>query len=259
MKSKFKKGQKVIFNDKQVVIDKVIKNPLLPIHQYTFLPPNDGFAVGEQSIKLNLHDPDLSLSDCFFYDDSLAKVNTMANIHNKRVMSEDFGLGSVLPKLTVFFKPSLEYVEWLVEYANGRLIIDVGCGQGHLLKMIKRAGGKVMGIEPNFDKLWWMESMASKGIDFNVNEILEGTIEEYAKLINKLGSKALLVFARPSHNGFVFNGLYNMPNEMEALYITKSENLEIYDDLGIFKENAVKLDNRGTSEDNEVTFSIKKS
>ena len=158
----------------------------------------------------------------------------------------------------IFFKPDLEFVEWLVNYAGDRLIIDVGCGQGHLLNMIKICKGRVMGLEPNFNYESYVEyNMMRNNPSFNPNEVLPYTIERAENLINSLGAeKAMLVFARPCHSNFVENGIENMPVGMEALYITLPENIDLYHDLGRFDSIKKKINHHGTSEEKEVVYSI---
>jgi 16S rRNA A1518/A1519 N6-dimethyltransferase RsmA/KsgA/DIM1 with predicted DNA glycosylase/AP lyase activity len=86
-------------------------------------------------------------------------------------------------------------VRWLKEHANGRLIIDVGCGQGHLVNMLKREGARAMGIEPNFDKTEWLKWRMLSGGDIDVNEILEGRVEDTfnKKLIESLGKDQVML------------------------------------------------------------------
>ena len=67
--SRFKKGQVVWSgrdeHERELTVARVINNPLIPIRQYTFEAPNDGFACGEQSLRENQDDEDLKLRDCF--------------------------------------------------------------------------------------------------------------------------------------------------------------------------------------------------
>jgi len=67
--SRFKVGQTVYMGrDKTLItliVKRVIKNPLLPIRQYGFEAPNDGFICGEQSIRKSINGKDLRVRDCF--------------------------------------------------------------------------------------------------------------------------------------------------------------------------------------------------
>lgn len=272
--ARFKVGQTVYSGrgdkEKAMVVARVIKNPLIPIHQYTFEAPHDGFACGEQSIRAKSDNPDLKLRDCFVDDGSEVPTafNTMASAFRKPIMMDrlesGIDVGSLFSDSDVFFRPDLKLVEWLKNYANGRMIIDVGCGQGHLVTMLKRVGARAMGFEPNFNKTEWLKWRminTNPKADLDVNEILSYRIQDTftKKLIESLGKdQAILVFARPCHSDFVEVGIRNMPEGMEALYITVPENLDLYNDLGRFKKDAVLLKHEGVSEDNEVIYSIKR-
>lgn len=264
--SRFKVGQTVYYGRgekmKTLVVAKVHKNPLIPVRQYTFEAPNDGWGCGEQSLRKTPDGADLRLRDCFVDDETVVptRINTIASAKRNPIMMdrvEQFGdVSKLFGDSDVFFRPDLKLVDWLKKYANGRMIIDVGSGQGHLVTMLKRSGARAMGIEPNFNREVWLKF---RGFDGDINEILPHKIEDtfIKTLINSLGKdQAILVFARPCHSNFVYNGIYNMPKGMEALYITLPENLDDYDDLGGFKEDAKLLSHEGISEDNEVIYSI---
>lgn len=261
--SRFKKGDIVYMGRgehlQELIVDKVIDNPLLPIYQYTF--KGKKFASGEQSIRATADGPDLKINQCFkktHSEEAIAtKLNSIFQGARKSVDMEDYGVGKLFSSSSLFFKPELDFCEWLKEYAGDRMIIDVGAGQGHLVRMLKMTGAKAMGLEPNYDPMLAREWRIGRGDDFDINEILPWTVEKAKGLIEKMGAeKAMLVFARPCHSDFVYNGIYNMPKGMEALYITKPENLIEYDDLGRFKKEAVLLNHKGRSEDNEVIYSI---
>jgi hypothetical protein len=272
--ARFKVGQTVFSGrgdkEKKMVVARVIKNPLIPIHQYTFEAPHNGFACGEQSIRAKSDNPDLKLGDCFVDDGSEVPtmINTIASAKRHPIMMDrlegGLDVGDLFSDSDIFFRPDLKLCEWLKDHANGRLIMDVGCGQGHLVNMLKRVGARAMGIEPNLNKREWLKwRMMSTHPDdyFDVNEVLSYRIEDtfIKKLIENLGKdQVMLVFARPCHSEFVSNGIRNMPDGMEALYITVPENLTKYNDLGRFKKNAVLLKHEGISEDNEVIYSIKR-
>jgi len=265
--SRFIKGDKVYMGrgDKMrtMIVDRVIDNPMLPVYQYKFEAPHDGFACGEQSIRATPDGRDLKISECYkdqYEEDVDTHYNTIANGFSQKIDATDLGFPQTA-FTNLFFKPDLILVRWLKEYANGRMIIDVGCGQGHLVRMLKMVGAKAMGLEPNFNYKKYMEMRLLKGgnISDSVNEILPMDVQRAAGLIQGMGDKAMLIFARPCHSDFVEVGLDIMPNGMEALYITlPQQNLELYDDLGKYRDQAVLLDHKGISEDSEVIYSIKK-
>jgi hypothetical protein len=269
--AKFKKGQTVYMGHgdkmRKLVVVRVIKNPLIPIHQYTFEAPNDGFACGEQSIRPTLDGPDLKIKDCIVNDDSVVStnINTLASGKFKSIMMDrlESGLdvGEVFKDSDVFFRPDFKFIDWLKDYANGRIILDIGAGQGHLVRMLKMRGAMAIGFEPNLNKETWLKLRMTynQGGNMDVNEMMSYRIEDTftKKFIASLGSdKALLVFARPCHSDFVSVGIRNMPSGMEALYITVPKNLELYNDMGDFEADAVKIEHEGQSEDNEVVYSV---
>ncbi len=53
-----------------------------------------------------------------------------------------------------FFQPSPDFVDWLARYARGRIVVEVGCGDAHLLRELMKRGVSCVGIEPNFYQLW---------------------------------------------------------------------------------------------------------
>lgn len=193
----------------------------------------------------------------FKYDAIATRLNTTAITTRNPISLDDWGLqGNMTGGL--FFKPDLKFVEWLVNYADGRVIVDVGAGQGHLVRMIKQVGGRSVGLEPNFNAEAYREYCLSGGYMPELNEILPMTIQQAKGIVSGMGKKALLVFARPCHSDFVEYGLTIMSDQTEALYITVPENLERYNDLGMYKKNAVLISHEGISEDNEIVLSIKK-
>jgi hypothetical protein len=270
--ARFKVGQTVYSGrgdkEKAMVVARVIKNPLIPIHQYTFEAPNDGFACGEQSIRAKPNNPDLTLTECFVDDGTEVPIiiNTIASAKTHPIMMDrlegGIEVGELFEDSDIFFRPDPKMVKWIKERANGRLILDIGCGQGHLVNMLKREGARVMGFEPNINKEEWIKwrMLDTHHLDtFDVNEILTYRIQDTfaKKLIESLGKdQVMLVFARPCHSDFVQVGIRNMPEGMEALYITVPENLDLYNDLGRFEDGAELLEHEGSSEDEEVVYSV---
>lgn len=155
----------------------------------------------------------------------------------------------------LFFQPDEKMIEWLVKYANGRMIVDVGCGSGWLLEKLHKAGAKCFGIEP----IWSFEMlMAWRNKTKGQVHVLTTPVELCESIIAALKNKALLLFCRPCHSDFTEVGISMLPKGGEALYITLHENLEKYDDLGMFRYNAVPVKHEGCSLENEIVLSIKK-
>lgn len=276
--NKYNVDQEVIVHGENYFILKF--REVFGTYQYSLSKTKGGefcFACGEFSIEEAVneeecnHDGDVMEPDLSFlgqvtnfdtqYNEAAAYANTTSAIMRQPIDGRDAGIDENVARLagsSLFFRPDILFVKWLIKYAQGRTIIDVGAGQGHLVRMIKQFGGKSFGLEPNFDHNRFVRlGLQRWGDDFDMNEMLPWTIERASGLINQLGAeKAMLVFARPCHSDFVEVGIRNMPDGMEALYITVPENLERYEDLGIYKTKATQLDHDGVSEDNEVVLSI---
>lgn len=274
--NKYNIGQEVIYNGKNYFI--LNFREFFGAYQYSLGKENGGdflFACGEAQINRAVneeesnHDYEPTKPDLSFlvdkprkqqFDSSAALLNTTSAVMRQPIDGSDTGIDPEIAKLcgsSLFFKPSRKMAKWLVKYANGRTIIDIGAGQGHLVRMIKSLGGKAFGLEPNFDYGRYVEVGRLRwGSDFDINEMLPWTVEKAKGMIAQMGNKALLVFARPCHSDFVYNGIKNMPEGMEALYITVPENLEKHNDLGTYKSDAVLLEHEGESEDGEIVMSI---
>ena len=151
-----------------------------------------------------------------------------------------------------FFEPDQNFLNWIKQYANDRLIIDVGCGSGHITKALRKLGCKVMGIDP------FLISKDMTEAKFNDDvHLLPWRIEDHPNFFVGRGNQVLLLFARPCHSDFVSNALEMKDADTEALYITVPENIMRYNDLGRFQSKAIQLDHEGTSRESEVVYSVK--
>ena len=266
--SRFKVGETVYMGrgqyQKELIVAKVIDNPLLPIFQYSFEAPNDGFACGEQSLRKRPNDSDLKISQCYkenYSKENVTRVNTIGSALRRVIDEESSGLfDSETPTLKTFddfrvdFRPDLRLVKWLVKYADNRLIVHVGSGQGHLVTMLRQAnnwlGRNAIGIEPNINKEEWLKWRISRdGANADINEILDGRVEDYEQMLKDMGKdRILLLIARPKVNDFVSSTFNLMPNGMELLYIDTDE--------PFFVNDFTVLTHEGISEDNELIYSI---
>lgn len=154
-----------------------------------------------------------------------------------------------------FFKPDEKLMASIGAYAtktNNRIIVDVGCGNGDLIEILHdKYKLKVIGIEPFMMSEKRRIQLMMKGI-----QILNLPVERLENIIYKLEGNGLILFCRPCHSDFVENCLSFKHPKTEALYITVPENLDLYDDLGDFKNKAKIIELEGTSEDNEIIMSI---
>jgi SAM-dependent methyltransferase len=229
-------------------------NKLTRVYMYSF--KEVGMCCGEMYLKSHPDDRKLTLGDVM-YPPSEGQLNVLeAYTNHGEFRAESHRRGNVMNML--FFRPYDNMIKWLVEYANGRVIIDVGSGTGWLLQQLRKAGAKVVGIEPFLQ--------AEDLINFNVENLKYGLgiinvmprrVEECGDILKALGGKAMLLFARPCHSDFVENALDIKHPDTEALYITVPENLVKYRDLGDWDDKKVLIQHEGGSADKEVVYSIK--
>lgn len=154
----------------------------------------------------------------------------------------------------IFFKPDDDFIDWLIDYADDRLIFDVGSGSGHLLRLLSRKYKRLMGIEPMFDyEVYLKMCHMNKKQTIHMHPM---PVEDSGGLIPGVGEKGMVVFARPSHSGFVEKTLDLMAPGQEALYITIRENWKMYNDLGKYRDLAKQVQHKGSSEEFEDVWSI---
>lgn len=233
-------------------------NPLIRIYQYSFKEVE--FSCGEMNLRYKKTDKPLRMGDCI-HDNYSAPITEMVRLDKDKglvLQSEIIRNHDTKQFETIFFRPDDDFIDWILEYANGRIICDVGCGSATLLNDLADKGGRVFGIEP----MWSLEQQqalvkkrinAGKGI---IN-ILSKDVQDCETFLKGMGNKCLLLFCRPCHSNYVEDALDIKHPDTEALYITIPENLELYDDLGKYKEIAVKINHKGWSADKEIVYSIK--
>lgn len=259
--ARFKVGQKVWMGRgehlRELVVAKVHKNPLIPIHQYTFEAPNDGFACGEQSIRATKNGRDLKLSECFVDDQEAEfRINTIASAKRHIIdeQMEGFPKMKAFENTRVRFKPSMQMCSWIKDYANGRLIMHVDSGQGHFVRMMKMVRAKAVGIEPLINKEVWMEQrMLHDGArwDGDVNEVIAREFKDTLNIIKGLKDNVILVFTRPKRRDNLKLAIEEFMGKCEIWLIAKKTD----SDLAAWEV----LEHEGTSEDDEVIYSLKTS
>lgn len=160
---------------------------------------------------------------------------------------------------TIFFKPNTQFVKWLIEYAGDRIILDVGCGATFPLtqQLYFNGAKKLVAIDPEIDHMQYELFRYTKLKLGDSVHILPGDIEKWKSIIQSKHQDMLVICARPCHNDWVENMLDLKGDNVEVLYITLPENMELYNDLGKWKSKAVLLNHEGSSADKEVVYSIK--
>lgn len=115
-----------------------------------------------------------------------------------------------------FFQPTEEFLDWLAARAAGRMVIDVGCGECHIVRALAKRNVKVFGIDPNFTHTIGNLDLASCVIPLEAQDFFERNQPE----------NALVLFCRPSHSGWVAQVIDLLPVDAEMLYISRPENVE---------------------------------
>lgn len=199
-------------------------------------------------------------------DETQENINTTLNTNAAGMgpLPDDEWTRAVSPEGagSLFFQPDNKMLKWLAEYANGRLIIDVGAGTLHLGTMLKATGyNKYFAIEPFIDGIRYRELCMLKGM--TALHLDTSPVEESTMFKSMAGKPSeymtpLVIFARPCHSDFVENAIDLMYEGAEALYITVPENIDLYDDLGSYRNKATFVEHEGKSKDGEVIYSITK-
>lgn len=149
-----------------------------------------------------------------------------------------------------FFIPDEELIQSIVEYADNRLIVDVGCANGDLLEELHSRGAKCVGVEPYFIDYLRILKLLEKSI-----HIFPDTIENTLGTFKEIFNNSLILFARPCHSSFIINTLNilkNMYIQAEVMYISLEENLDKYEDLGLYESKFKRIKLNGSSIDNEI-------
>lgn len=259
---KLKIGERVVapklWSDEIITI-KSIGNNVLGISMVGFEEKGD-IRVSEHYLKRNIQDNDLKMSDVLPGLDQMNSylngIATTTNMMDQEKLKKTSFTGGV-----IFFSPNPKMVKWLVEYSGNRTIVDVGSGSGHLLNLLWNYKKDVMGIEPLFSPETYYRRLMHKGIGGRIIHVLPKKVQDCGSILNTLANnkKGLLcVFARPCHGTYVEEGIDLLPEGVECLYITKPENMDLYDDLGKYRSRAKILDHEGRSKEEEVVYSIVK-
>jgi SAM-dependent methyltransferase len=156
-----------------------------------------------------------------------------------------------------FFQPDDVFINWIKEYAQNRLIVEIGCGSGLTLIRLSNAGARICGVDPYWDMSEYVGiNMSRIQRNQSLIQVLPKRIEDVPELITNKGSKILILFCRPCHSDFVVNVLNMKDPDTEVLYITLPENLECYNDLGAHESRAKLIKHEGFSVKKEIVLSI---
>jgi SAM-dependent methyltransferase len=108
-----------------------------------------------------------------------------------------------------FFEPTERFLDWLAGHAGGRVVFDVGCGEGHVLLALHARRVKAVGIDPRYEAEQVRPPLSSC--------VLPMRAEECGYL--KRAEAALVLFCRPCHSGFVALTIPMLRPSCEVLYV----------------------------------------
>ncbi len=119
----------------------------------------------------------------------------------------------ILPNQT-FFRPTKRFVDWVVERAAGRLIVDCGAGQGFLTKKLRDAGADVLALDVNEREKTFTEVVEVDCLQFDFPR------------------SCLPIIARPSHGPWIWRVVehalqdWGSARAEAVLYVGKSSNVD---------------------------------
>lgn len=137
----------------------------------------------------------------------------------------------------IFFRPTKKWIDWLIGYANGRIIVDIGCGEGLLIKKLSEAGyNKVMGVDLLISDELKCDCYG-KGIHLLEIDTLSST---FNRIFSSINHNMLFIFCRPCHGWWVEMTINNLPKNADVLYVGLEENLPR--DINVLSHTSMLLD-----------------
>ena len=119
-----------------------------------------------------------------------------------------------------FFNPTEEFVDKLIEVIGDRMVFEIGCGKGDLLKALMNKGVPIIGIDPYVDLMDVDLEIRGKILPYEIDRVIS-MIDEW-----KGKKKIVLLVARPCHSGFPQEYLSMFGDKCEMIYIGFAKNLE---------------------------------
>ena len=158
-----------------------------------------------------------------------------------------------------YFQPDYTMVEWIANYIGERVMIEVGCSNGHFLRFIKHMlKREPMGIEPNYNLAESMRLAIAFGKD-SVRVNVHPAFVEECRWLKGLGEKGVIVVSNPLSRKFIYETISMLDDTTEVIYIFSSkEEKEYLDALYEYREFATKLPSKGTGKEKEIVYSIKR-
>jgi hypothetical protein len=121
-----------------------------------------------------------------------------------------------------FFNPTDEFVDKLVQVIDGRMVIEIGCGEGDLLQALMKRNVKCIGIDPFVDISKMESELRAKILRFDQQTAFKMLFD-----LEKADTKMVFIVARPCHSMFAQEYLNMFGDNSEFIYIGFAKNLEL--------------------------------
>ncbi|MDC7249483.1 MAG: class I SAM-dependent methyltransferase [Sphaerochaetaceae bacterium] len=140
------------------------------------------------------------------------------------------------------------------------MIIDIGCGNGLVLRKLHNAGHKkLMGFDPFTDMIEFNQRAikeCGERIHFMPLDVGSERFYNFVQpMVETNNMDIMFLLCRPCHNGRLVDGAFKVAKELgvELLYIGLEENIDL--DLGDIIPYTT-LDHKGSSEDDEIVLKL---
>lgn len=162
---------------------------------------------------------------------------------------------------STFFKPDSDFIDWLLKLIDNRMVFDIGCGNGHFLKELKRKDyHKIVGVDAysdyhEFRESVWDEFGGGNPIQFIPDSILSDMAQNIIKGASR-NVPTVCFLIRPCHDAILVSATYDLckENNIDLYYIGLDSNIDI--DLTSVDIPFERILHEGTSEDNEIVLKL---
>ena len=156
-----------------------------------------------------------------------------------------------------FFEPTPTLTKSIIEYADGRLIVDLGCGifADFCMDLLREGAKAVIGCDTFLDYLQVMP----KARKFHSGDVsvhfFPGSLQDNAEMLSVIAKHpkgTLFLLCRPCHSADLIDVAIEISGESEILYIGLPKNVD--DDLCGYQTEQLYFD--GESRDSEIILKI---
>ena len=128
----------------------------------------------------------------------------------------------------IFFNPTDAFIDWLISYAKGRIIIDLGSGEGYLIHLLNQRKVNCIGIEP-YGALITENKASYSEYNFPTPSNIIGITAQL--FLKDKKNNCLLVCARPDHSGWVSEVIKEATDEILYIGLKKNVTTDLGDSL----------------------------